>query len=162
VEIGGLGGRIPYGVILRALGRRLDTWGWGAIRLEVRGAAIVLDGQSRAGRSRPVARRLALADELPLLLQEGRQGQATSDGARSPRLAAGLATYQERLRLLGQYLDHHDARLMRLIEHGDGLIVQRLPTGSDEGRPVTELLRWETLRALQQTMVRRRRQLPPH
>lgn len=150
-----LGRRVAHGEVLRALGRRLDAWGWYDIRLDARGPALALAGRSRA--SRRVERRILPLDDMPAFLGAMWPWRgAPLPGRGRPPHPGGLG-YQEALRLLGQRLDRRGARLVRVIEHPAGLIVQRLPPGAIDTGLTTELVRWEVLQALHLLLVGGRR-----
>jgi len=141
---------------LRALGWRLDAQGWRGLRLDARGPVLALAGQPPG--PRPPAR-LALP---PAALAGLVAGAARQRGWREPYRATrprpGTLGYQEALRLLGRWLDRREARLVRLIEHGDGLIVQhRAPAG---GAVATILVPWTDLASWHRAAVRRRASAP--
>jgi hypothetical protein len=140
---------------LRALGRRFDALGARAIRLEARRAGLLLAAWRPAEPRRYVAR--LAAPDLPALLAEarGQRGCPEPDRVAPPRPTP--LGYQEVLRLLGQGLDRRGARLVRLIEHSDGLIVQSARGDAAGGRVATELVRWADLAAKRRLAVGRRR-----
>ncbi len=153
MEIGARGTPMPYGEILRTLGRRLDARGWGSLRLDARAAHLVLEARPLARRGPP--ERLVLTPAtLVRLLRETRGGRG-ADGAATavPGHPVGLG-YGEALRLIGQALDRRGARLVRVLEHPDGLIVQAFPPGAGL---TTALVSWAALAALHRRAVRRRR-----
>ncbi|HEY8599128.1 MAG TPA: hypothetical protein VIL85_11900 [Thermomicrobiales bacterium] len=140
---------------LRALGWQLDMREWSSLRLDVRGADLAIEARPVA-RPGQIERAILAIPALSALLriERRRRGLARASPTR-PAHPTGLG-YQEALRVLGQDLDRRGARLVRVIEHADGLIVQRLPAKASDTPLATELLRWETLQAQHERAIQRR------
>ncbi len=129
MKIGARRTPVPYGEILRTLGRQLDARCWGSLRLDARAAHLVLEARP-AARWGPTERLVLTPVALVRLLRETRGGRGIDGVATAvPRHPVGLG-YGEALRLIGQALDRRGARLVRVIEHPDGLIVQAFPPGA--------------------------------
>ena len=154
MEIAGPDTRVPYGEALRALGWRLDAWAWREIRLDARDPALALAGRPRGRQPARVARRVLVPADVPALLAEGRRRRGAALLVPAPPPRPGTLAYREALRLIGQGLDRRRARLVRVIEHADGLIVQSVSPGAGL---TTALVPWPILAARHQRGIRQRR-----
>ncbi|HEY8597098.1 MAG TPA: hypothetical protein VIL85_01630 [Thermomicrobiales bacterium] len=146
---------LPYREALRALGWQLDRERLAGLRLDMRGEDLVIEAYPVARPGHVERARLAPAGVLALWNDERWLRYRPGAGHRPTPHPSGLG-YREALRVLGQEMDRRGARLVRVIEHADGLIVQRLPAEASDAPLATELLRWETLQAQRERAIQRR------